>query len=656
MIALLHRSLLVFLFTVLTLPSVAQQQFRIDTLARAPEAQYPSGIAVCPQGGVRFFFTEKNSGRVRLFDGTLRPQPFATVPVESDGEEGLLGIALHSAYPDTPYVFIYYVRAMDRLGIVERYTDSAGTGVHPLQIMVVPRMNDGNEHIGGVLACGPDGKLYIGIGDHRTQRAWAQDTSNRVSLWGKILRINPDGSMPADNPNPHRPFWAWGLRNPQGLAFDRETGDLYCTEGGTEGPNAVFRVRRGDNFGWPLSDRAHSPVTGHPLYLPPDGKQPALTGVVVYRGDAFPELKGHILFCSNASPAVWTSLLSESGDSLIITNAFTYPSGFADMKEGPDGCLYLTNGPYISSKILRLSPIAPKFTSRPPATAVQGGLWTYQPACSGTSSMIRLLHGPEGMVYDEVRDMIFWTPTNAQALTGQATIIIEARNGSGWAEQRATISIENINDPPGPFALTTVPDMEVLSFSGSDAELTLQWEQSVDPDRDTVQYVIEVDTTEAFRHRTFMFLAESADSIHIRLPHSSSVYYWRVIATDGKLSTAARPAYGRITITSITPQVERPQRTVVVEAPVPTPAATVTDDPNPFPPSSGIAYTIRHAGYVRLAVYNLLGQEIVKVFEGNQQEGEYDVPFSRLNLPSGVYVYRLQAPGMFETKKMVIAR
>jgi glucose/arabinose dehydrogenase len=654
LIALLHRSLLLLLFVVLTLPSVAQQQFRIDTLARAPEAQYPSGIAVSPQGGVRFFFTEKNSGRVRLFDGTLRREPFATVPVESDGEEGLLGIALHSAYPDTPYVFIYYVRAMDRMGIIERYIDSAGTGVHPLQIMVVPRMSDANEHIGGVLACGPDGKLYIGVGDHRTQRAWAQDTSNRVSVWGKILRINPDGSMPADNPDPHRPFWAWGLRDPQGLTFDRETGDLYCTEGGTEGPNAILLVRRGDNFGWPLTDRAHSPVTGHPLYQPPEGKQPALTGIVVYRGDAFPDLYGRILFCSNATPSVWSSILSEGGDSLIVTNSFPYPSGFADMKEGPDGCLYITNGPYISSKILRLSPIAPIFTSQPSAHAVQGGLWTYQPSCSGTSSVIHLVHGPEGMVYDEVSRMISWTPTNAQAVEGQATIILEARNGGGWAEQRATISIENTNDAPRLFALLTVPDLEVLSFSGSDAELTLHWERSVDPDLDTLQYIVEVDTTSAFHQRAFLFLAETADSIHIRLPHSSSVYYWRVIASDGKLSTVAQPSFGRITIASITPPVERPQRAVVVEAPAA--ATTVQGDPNPFPPSAGIAYTVRHAGHVRLSVYNLLGQEIVKVFEGNQQEGVYDVPFSRLNLPSGVYFYRLQAPGVFETKKMVIAR
>jgi hypothetical protein len=99
--------------------------------------------------------------------------------------------------------------------------------------------------------------------------------------------------------------------------------------------------------------------------------------------------------------------------------------------------------------------------------------------------------------------------------------------------------------------------------------------------------------------------------------------------------------------------VERPQRTVVVETPAP---VLEQNYPNPFNPSTSISYTVRHPGYVRLSVFNLLGQEIERVVEGNQPEGTYDVAFNKLNLPSGIYFYRLQAPGIFETKKMVIAR
>jgi glucose/arabinose dehydrogenase len=652
LIALLLRSVLFFLIFVLTTPSLAQQQYRIDTLARAPDAQYPSGIAIVQGGNGKFFFTEKNSGRVRLFDGTLRSEPFVTVPVDNEGEQGLLGIALHPAYPDTPYVFIYYVRAMDRLGIVERYVDSAGTGIRPAQIFIIPRMNDATEHNGGVLAFGPDGKLYIGVGDHRTQRAWVQDTTNRRSVWGKILRIDPDGSMPTDNPILRRPFWAWGLRNPQGLAFDHTTGDLYCTDGGFDGVNAVYLVRKGDNLGWPATDRTRFPATTLPLFAFSVPNQPALTGIAVYHGDAFPKLHGKVLFCANAIPAIWSCTPGVS--TLHVDQIFSYPSGFADMQEGPDGYLYLTNGPYISSKIIRIMPVAPSFTSPPPSGATQGMAYVYQPMFDGTPPDVRLLYGPEGMICDEVTGTVTWIPTNEQVLRGPATFVLEARNGAGTAEQRRTVSITNVNDPPNRFALERTVDREILSFSGSNPELTLHWERGGDPDGDTLQYIVEVDTSIGFKSPAYhLFLADTADSIHITLPHPVSVYYWRVTANDGRLTTTAEPPYGRIAIAYLTPPVERPQRTVVVDTP---PPVLEQNYPNPFNPSTSISYTVRHAGHVKLSVFNLLGQEIARVFEGNQPEGTYDVAFNKLNLPSGIYFYRLQAPGIFETKKMIIAR
>jgi hypothetical protein len=543
---------------------------------------------------------------------------------------------------------------MDRLGIVERYLDSAGTGIHPSQILIIPRMNDATEHNGGVLAFGPDRKLYIGVGDHRTQRAWVQDTTSKRSVWGKILRINPDGSIPRDNPIPQRPFWAWGLRNPQGLAFDRATGDLYCTDGGFEGVNAVFLVRKGDNLGWPATDRTRLPATTHPLFQFTDAKQPAITGIAFYHGDAFPKLRGNILFCSNAIPAIWSGMPDAGRDTLRVEQLFSYPSGFADMQEGPDGGLYLTNGPYISSKIIRIMPVAPSFTSMPPSSATQGIPYIYQPTFDGTPPEVRLLYGPEGMTCDAHTGAIRWVPTNDQVFHGPVTFVLEARNGAGTAEQRRSVSITNVNDPPNRFSLNRPVEREVLSFSGRNPELTLHWEHGGDPDGDTLQYIVEVDTSTRFNSPGYhLFLADTADSIHIALPHAASVYYWRVTANDGRMTTPAEPPYGRIAIAYLTPPVERPQRTVVVETPAP---VLEQNYPNPFNPSTSISYTVRHPGYVRLSVFNLLGQEIERVVEGNQPEGTYDVAFNKLNLPSGIYFYRLQAPGIFETKKMVIAR
>jgi len=638
----------IFLFCLVR--PLAAQSYRVDTLARAPFAQYPVSLAFVPHGNGAFFFTEKNSGRVRTFDGILRPEPFVTVSVDNEGEQGLLGIAVHPQYPDTPYLFIYYVRAADRLGIVERYTDSAGIGIHPAQILIVPHMTDATENNGGAIAFGPDEKLYVGVGDHRTQSSVVQDTIQRRSVWGKILRINTDGSIPPDNPSPLRPFWAWGLRDPKGLAFDRETGELYCVEGGAEGINAVYRVRKGDNLGWPFPDRTKAPATTRPLLQFPEGRQPSLTGIAVYRGDGFPRLRGAVLLTANALPQVWTGLLSAKRDSLLIERLFAYPSGFADLQVAPDGAIYLTNGPYLSSKILRLSPVPPAFATRPAADAVQGIPYAYAPGFTGTPPEVRLLVGPDGMTCEPTTGKLRWTPSNTQALQGQQTFVLEARNGAGSTLQTHTVSVINVNDPPEPFHLGMVSGIEVLSFSGRDPEATLRWETSRDPDGDSLQYIVELDTTDAFGSPALrMLTAENADSIHVVFPRLSQAYYWRVMANDGRLSTTAEPSLGKITVAYVPAPAQRVERTL-------TEAQTLEQNyPNPFNPSTSISYTVQRAGYVRLSVFNLLGQEIALVYEGNQQEGTYEVSFQKLDIPSGIYFYRLQAPGIFETKKMIIA-
>ncbi len=640
---------LVALFCLVT--PLAAQSYRVDTLARAPFAQYPVSLAFIPHSDGAFFFTEKNSGRVRLYDRTLRPEPFVTVPVENEGEQGLLGIAVHPAYPDLPYVFVYYVRTADRLGIVERYTDSAGVGIRPAQILIIPRMTDATVNNGGVLAFGPDEKLYVGVGDHLTQKLLVQDTSQRRFVWGKILRINADGSIPPDNPSPVRPFWAWGIRQPQGMTFDPKNGDLYCTDGGTEAGNAVYRVRKGDNLGWPFIDRTEPPATARALLMFPEGRQPLLTGLAVYRGDGFPHLRGSLLFTGNAFPHVWRATFSEDGDSLLAERFFSYPSGFADLQVGPDGAVYLTNGPYLSSKILRISPVAPAFIGQPRADAVQGIAYTYAPEFTGTPPEVRLLEGPEGMTCNPQNGFVEWTPTNVQALQQEQTFVLEARNGAGTVTQTHTVSVINVNDPPARFRLAGTSAIEVLSFSGGDPEVTLRWERSFDPDGDTLQYVLEMDTSAAFDSDALrIFAAEDADSMEIILPRLSQVYHWRVIANDGRLSTMGEPASGKITVSYLPPPVLR------VERETPDAPALEQNFPNPFNPSTRISYTIQRAGYVRLSVFNLLGQEITRVYEGNQQEGTYEISFQKFDIPSGIYFYRLQAPGIFETKKMIIAR
>jgi glucose/arabinose dehydrogenase len=256
------------------------QPYRVDTLGRAPTVQYPVSVAFVPGGAGKFFFTEKNSGRVRVYDRGIQTDPFLTLLVEDEGEQGLRGLAFHPAYPDTPFVFVFYTRKIDRSNVVERYTDSGGVGVDPRLVLVVPRRDDGTINNGGALAFGPDGTLFIGVGDYGTP-AQAQDVVARRNYWGKILRVNIDGSFPADNPFPRNPIWAYGVRDPQGIAFDPLTGDMVCTDGGTQGKNAVHLVTREANLGWPLRGIGRKPLVAFGLSrgsVPPAARQVADRG------------------------------------------------------------------------------------------------------------------------------------------------------------------------------------------------------------------------------------------------------------------------------------------------------------------------------------------------------------------------------------------
>ncbi len=635
------------------LPLAARaQQFRVDTLARGPLIQLPSAIAFIPGSDDRFFFAERSSGRVRLYDGSVHPGSFLTVPVEDDGEQGLLGLAVHPRYPDSPFVYVYYVRAVDRAGILERYRDQGGEGVSPQLLLFIARRDEATQNNGGDLRFGPDGKLYVAVGDHGARPSNAQDTLGGRNLRGKILRLNPDGTVPADNPFPRKYFWSIGFRDPTGLGFDPVNGRLYVTEGGTL-TNEVIAVQRGANLGWP-GRRTSALEGGSPpavLYSTGRGDQPDFAGIAVYRGDLFPRLNGKLLFAGNADPTLWVGSPAGAGDSLTALPMYRSNTGFSDVQVGPDGCIYLANGPYRGSRIVRLSPLPPQFTSVPPLNAVLAEPYVYTPSFAGTPPSLEIVSGPEGMTVDTADWSVRWRPTKPEALEGKQTILLRARNGAGSADQRFTLSVQNINEPPSAFALTSPPEGSERRFLGEDPYVTFSWSPAHDPDLDTVRYALQIDTVASFSSPFLMNLdAGTSDSLRVELPQASSPYFWRVVATDGRAMTLSVPHVSRIEVIFSKFLGRERARHVesVIEQNFPPPASL-----NPEP---SIRYTLPRAGYVRLTVFNLLGQEVARLYDGLQQAGTYDVGIANVNLPSGIYFYRLIAPGFAETKKMVVSR
>jgi glucose/arabinose dehydrogenase len=233
----------------------------VQLIAAGLEA--PWAMALAPDG--RLFVTER-PGRVRVVrfgeGGGLQAQPWATVRARAnpDAERGLLGLALDPDFARTGFVYLYYSYAAAggaTLNRLVRMHDTSGVGTD--ETILLDNIPGSANHDGGRIAFGPDGKLYVATGDGE-QQARAQD---RSSLGGKILRLEKDGSAPADNPFAPSLVFSLGHRNVQGLAFHPDTGVLYATEHGPSGffpaccQDEVNRIEAGANYGWPI-------VTGKP--------------------------------------------------------------------------------------------------------------------------------------------------------------------------------------------------------------------------------------------------------------------------------------------------------------------------------------------------------------------------------------------------------
>jgi glucose/arabinose dehydrogenase len=650
---LLQRYTSILLLSLLLSTAGNAQWYHLDTLALSPAVSSPSAIGFVPGTSGRFFFTERTTGRIRVFrQNMLQPKPFASVAVASSGEEGLLGLAVHPEYPDSPYVYVYYTRSGDRANTIVRFRDSLDVGVRPRTLLLIPRTDAATSNNGGDIHFGPDGKLYVSVGDYGIASN-AQDTS-ASNLRGKILRLNSDGSIPEDNPWQGKPFWSVGHRNTLGLAFDEVSGKLYCTENGTGCNNEVNVVPRGGNLGWPGQDNCvslNSPFYTRPLYFFPEPARPFLTGILVYRGSAFPHLRGKLLIGGNSVPMIWQMTLSAEGDTIAPgSTSALYASniGVTSMAVGPDGCIYFTGGQSISGRILRLRPIVPAFSSTPPTAATQDIEYTYSPTFSGTPPSVSLESGPDGMSMDTTTWSIRWTPTNAQALQRTHPVVLRAVNGDGSAVQSYTIAVTNVNDPPLPFGLLSPPNDTTLVFVNAEPLFQCSWEEAQDPDLDTLTYTFQCDTVDTFNSPSLITTVVRIATSHTTiLPKRSGTYYWRVVASDGETRVHS------MTVRSFVVAFATKAR--IVEQFESTPALE-QNFPNPFNPSTNIKYSIPKGGHVRLAVYNMLGQQVAIVFEGDQAAGSYEMEFQSADLPTGIYFYRIQAPDFVETKKMVITR
>lgn len=328
---------------------------------------FPLHVAA-PPGDPRLFVVEK-VGRVRIVeDGGLAEEPFLdlTGQVSGGSEQGLLSIAFHPDYAANGRFFVDFTDPAGDTRVVEYRVSNDPDRADPASARTILAVDQPfSNHNGGLVAFGPDGMLYVGLGDGGSGGDPQENGQNRGTLLGTILRIDVDAgdpyAVPGDNPFVDAPgaageIWAWGLRNPWRFAFDRQTGDLYVADVGQnrfEEVNAVEGAGRGLNYGWDVmeGDACFEPREGcdrSGLTLPVETYGHAdgcsVTGGHVYRGEAIPALRG-LYFYSDFCSGFVRSFRFAGGVATERTRwrALEPPEGsVSSFGEDADGELYLT--------------------------------------------------------------------------------------------------------------------------------------------------------------------------------------------------------------------------------------------------------------------------------------------------------------------------
>lgn len=286
----------------------------------------------------RLFIVEQ-TGTIRILqDGKLLPAPFLNLgnQTQGGGEQGLLSVAFHPDYAQNGRFFVDYTRTDDGATIMAEFHVSSDPNLADLtseRILLVIRQPFSN-HNGGLVKFGPDGYLYIGMGDGGSGGDPMGNGQNLSALLGKLLRIdvdNTDGkpyAIPADNPfintpNAGKEIYAYGLRNPWRYSFDRCNGRLFLADVGQGNYEEVDLIDSGGNYGWNIMEGTHC---YHPnfgcnqtgLTLPiaeydHSFDDCAVTGGYVYRGIEIPDLDGHYLFGDYCTGHLWSLVQDSSG-------------------------------------------------------------------------------------------------------------------------------------------------------------------------------------------------------------------------------------------------------------------------------------------------------------------------------------------------------
>ena len=305
----------------------------------------PTAMALAPDG--RIFVCEQRGTLRVIKNGVLLSTPFLTVTVDSAGERGLLGVAFDPNFVSNQLVYVYYTVRTPAHNRVSRFTASGDVALAGSEtiLMELPNLSTATNHNSGAIHFGPDGNLYVAVGDNANSNN-AQSLSTRL---GKMLRITSSGTIPTDNPffnqttGDNRSIWALGLRNPFTFAFQPGTGRMFINDVGQSTWEEINDGIAGSNYGWAICEGFCSPP--NPSFRDPifvyqnTGVDCAITGGAFYNPQIvqFPsDFVGDYFFADFCGGWI-TRIDPVNGGGAEFATGISSP---VDLKVSPDGFLY----------------------------------------------------------------------------------------------------------------------------------------------------------------------------------------------------------------------------------------------------------------------------------------------------------------------------
>jgi glucose/arabinose dehydrogenase len=305
---------------------------------------FPAAFTVAPDG--RIFYGERFTGKIKIFNpATGKTTTHWTIGnVATNGEQGVLGIAVHPDYPATHNVFVY-ASVNTAAGVrnkIFKIKDGDSSSV-------IFNTKAGAYHNAGRIMFGPDEKLYAVVGDV-TDPANSQDLSTNT---GKILRMTGGGAVPSDNPFESK-VYAYGIRNSFGFTFDQQTGKLWETENGPECNDEINLINSGKNYGWGPSRTCSTPPSA-PSNTNRDGPSPVLpkkyfgtviapTGAAFCKGCGLSGSEGAMLFGTVKTPQIRRAVLTSGRTGIqSVSVVYTHSRMILSVERGPDGTVYFSD-------------------------------------------------------------------------------------------------------------------------------------------------------------------------------------------------------------------------------------------------------------------------------------------------------------------------